>query len=253
LREEKELFIKNQITEPGGDMEDTLSDAINDDHADAIETRALPKPGTERIRGLIQSNPLYRPVLYRILEACQNQRVRLPDLEGYIGGLVEFKSSSQPQYSLIQWLVDAGALDEYEVDAEGEIVSDEQKQGLEEDELDDLIQTFAYQISADGRTVLTDINPVSRLEKLLAEVPERYDTYIEVLQFLRERHSYAEIDALLRGREILMSGREPDDRPMQPSVFVDKLAANGGLVWDKGWTTTKEGKELLDKISGQKA
>jgi hypothetical protein len=230
---------------------DEVDEYVEEIEIEKIEAMTAPEPGVERILVLFQSNPLYRPVLYRILEACQTERQQLPELEAYISGLAEFKSSSQPQYSLIQWLVDAGALAAFEVDAEGAIITDEQKEELDEDELDDLVKTFAYQITIDGETALSIVNPVTRLEQLLAEVPERYNTYIEVLEFLLESHSYKEVDDLLRGREILMSRREPDDRPMQPSVFVDKLAANGGLVWDKGWKTTKEGKELLGRIQSQ--
>jgi hypothetical protein len=244
----------NQIEELGGDMGSAASDACDNcvDTTDKTEIKTSKEPYVERIRGLFQSNPLSRPVLYRILETCQTKCMLLPDLEDYIGNLSEFKSCSQPQYALIQWLVEAGALDELEVDAESSIITDQQKQGLDEDQLDDLVQTFAYQITTDGQTVLTEFNPISRVSKLLAEVPERYETYIEVLEFLRESHSYAEVDTLLRGRDILMSGREPDERPMQPSVFVDKLAACGGIAWDKGWKTTKEGKELLDRIYNRK-
>jgi hypothetical protein len=242
----------NYIEELEENMEIATSDAY-ESCVDENDTKISQEPGIEQIRGLIQSNPLSRPVLYRILEVCQSQRMLLPDLENYIGGLAEFKSCSQPQYFLIQWLVDAGALDKFEVDAEGNIITDQQRRSLDEDELDDLVQTFAYQINADGQMALNEFNPVSRVSKLLAEVPERYNTYVEVLEFLREGHSYAEVDTLLRGRDILMSDRESDERPMQPSVFVDKLAACGGIVWDKGWKITKEGKELLDNICNRKA
>jgi hypothetical protein len=45
-----------------------------------------------------------------------------------------------------------------------------------------------------------------------------------------------------------MSGRAADDRPMQPSVFIDKLAAAGSIVFDDGWQLTSDGKKFLEKV-----
>jgi hypothetical protein len=39
-----------------------------------------------------------------------------------------------------------------------------------------------------------------------------------------------------------MLGRSEGDRPLQPSVFLDKLAATGAIVWSEGWIITEEGK-----------
>jgi hypothetical protein len=82
-------------------------------------------------------------------------------------------------------------------------------------------------------------------------VPERFDTYREVLEFLSNHRSYAEVDALLRDRDILMSGRGGGERPLQPSVFIDKLATAGGITWNDGWVITEEGKEVLENIREQ--
>ncbi|MDR1082786.1 MAG: hypothetical protein LBL27_02835, partial [Coriobacteriales bacterium] len=90
------------------------------------------------------------------------------------------------------------------------------------------------------------------LINLFEIVPERYETFIEVLSFLETKRPFAEVDALLRGRDILSFGLESGDRPMQPSVFVDKLEAAGGIFYDNGWQITAEGKELLDTIRERK-
>jgi hypothetical protein len=199
---------------------------------------------------LLRSNPLYRPILFRILTSCNGTRHLLPELEGHIAAFPEFARSTHPQYSLIMWLTEAGALDMLEIDAEGKVLTDERKTGLSTDEIDDLVENWAFETTEVGRAVIDEFNPQQRISELLSAVPERYETYIEVLEFLQEKRPFAEVDALLRGRDILMFGREPGDRPLQPSVFIDKLAACGGIAFNDGWMITKEGKELLDTVRG---
>ncbi|MDR1713721.1 MAG: hypothetical protein LBR39_06170 [Coriobacteriales bacterium] len=201
---------------------------------------------------LLYTNPLNRPILYRMLKRCEAAPVRLHELESWIEQRPEFERATQPPYYLIMWLVDARALEEFELDEAGNTVQPEQKQGLSEDEIDDLVADYSYQTSIIGQAVLAEFDPTIRVQVLLEEVPQRRETYLELLEFLRETRSYNDIDELLRGREILMLGRAEGDRPIQPSVFVDKLAAVGGIVWNKGWIISEEGKELLDTIQARK-
>ncbi|MDR3307630.1 MAG: hypothetical protein LBS58_01870 [Coriobacteriales bacterium] len=201
---------------------------------------------------LLQANPLNRTVLYRILVACASKRILLHDLEGYILEQPEFKGATQPPYFLIDWLVDYSALDVAEIDHEGNDIAPEQKEGLSEDEVDDLIDDFAFSTSEVGKAVIEEFSPRNRLIDLLGIVPERYDTYVEVLELLTEKRPLSVIDGLLRGRDVLMSGRKPGENPMQPSVFVDKLADAGGIIYDGGWQITPEGKELLEAIKDRR-
>ncbi len=200
----------------------------------------------EQARALLIQNPLCRLALYRILTLCATARLVLQDLEKAIEAMPEYATVTQPPYALIEWLVEVQALDYLELDAEGNEVTDERRQGLSEDEIDDLVTDLAFQTSVVGEVLLEDMAPRNRMEELLMQVPERASTYREVLEFLQERHSFVEIDSLLRGREILMLGREANDRPMQPSVFVDKLAAAGSIAYSNGWMITQEGKEFLE-------
>jgi hypothetical protein len=139
----------------------------------------------------------------------------------------------------------------FELDAEGRDVTEQRKQGLSEDEIDDLVADFAFKTNDLGKALLEEFSPADRLDDLLAQVPKRRDTYLEVLEFLCEKRSYAQVDELLRGREILETGPSESDRPMQPSVFIDKLAAVGGIVYDEGWQTSPEGKEYLERTKGE--
>ena len=202
----------------------------------------------EKARALLIQNPLNRPALYAILKACSKEVWFLDDLEAYIQSLAEFENATQPPYFLIQWLVEAFALDTWEVDAHGEKITPERTEGLTEDEIDDLAVATAFQISETGKTILAEFSPKSRLMDLLEIRPARFDAYLEVLEFVQEKRTLSEIDKLLRGTPILMDGRPEGENPMQPSVFVDKLAAAGGILYQEGWIITEEGKELLDTI-----
>jgi hypothetical protein len=202
----------------------------------------------EETRKLFVQNSASRNLLYSILAHCAPQRRELHELEEFIQASPEFQTTTQPPYFLIKWLVEAGSLDEVALDEAGEDITPERVVGLTEDEVYDLIGAYTYATNDVGRAIIEEFNPKHRLITLLDIAPDRYDTYVEVLGFLTQRRTYMEVDELLRGRPVLLSGRQPGDRPMQPSVFVDKLAAAGGIGWDEGWIITEEGKELLDTL-----
>ena len=202
----------------------------------------------EHVGALLFANNLNRPVLYRILTSVEPGALPVFDLEERIQAMPEFKSATQPPYYLIDWLVKAEALGFIELDYAGEPVTAERRAGKTEDEIDDMIADMLIEITDVGCEVLRIFSPLQRLQDLLEEVPERLDTYAEVLRFVTEKRGFGEIDQLLQGRPILMHGRRPNDNPMQPSVFVDKLAAAGGIIYDEGWIVTPEGKEMLERI-----
>jgi hypothetical protein len=201
----------------------------------------------QRLRRYVYSNPRHREINYKILKYCREPRL-LGDLEGHISSCPEFKAAAQSQYFLFKWIEEHGGLTEYELDGTGEVIELQRKQGLTEDEVDDLVVDFSYQSTDVGLRVATEMDPKHRLIELLSIVPEHYDTYIEVLEFLKERQGFAKVDSMLRGRDVLFAGRKPGDQPMQPSLFVDRLERAGGICWDEGWMITTEGKELLDTI-----
>lgn len=217
------------------------------------ETKTADKPlafeeRVERANHLLIANPLNREILYRVLKACQGRRWLLNDLEAYIQQRPEAATSTQPPYFIIQWLANVDALDVIELDDQGGLIDPARLEGLSADEKDDIVEDHAYETSKVGEAVIEHFSPTHRLMELLEISPKRYDTYCEILEFLQEKQSLDKIDTLLRGREILMDGREEGDRPMQPSVFIDKLAQVGGIVWNEGWQISEEGKELLEVI-----
>ena len=202
----------------------------------------------EATRTLFIQNTINRPVLQLILKVCSQQDWPLDELEDFILSRDEFAKATQPPYFLIQWLVKSGALDSWEIDARGQELTPDRLEGLSEDEIDDLAVNTVYRANQVGAIILDEFSPKTRLSQLLELKPGRYDTYIEVLEFLQEKHSLAEIYKLLQDNPVLMDGRTYSEGPMLPSVFIDKLSAAGGITFREGWMITEEGKELLNSI-----
>jgi len=206
----------------------------------------------EHLKATIVRHPLHREIHYKTLRFCQ-KRHTLPEVEEFIMSCPEFASASQSAYYLLQFLLKGGGTIVYELDEEGEIVLPEQKEGLTEDEVDDLVAQIAFETNEFGRELVEQMSPKKRLLELLEITPDYYDTFIEVLEFLTEKQSFADVDTLLRGRDVLMAGRDPDDRPIQPSVFVDKLERAGGIVWKDGWMITEEAKDVLATLKERRS
>ncbi|MDR1184028.1 MAG: hypothetical protein LBK67_04455 [Coriobacteriales bacterium] len=207
-------------------------------------------PKQERVDSLkmvVTRSPLQREIKYKTLKFCCSRRI-LPEVEDFIASCPEFASAEQSPFFLLRFLLEGGGIDAFELDEEGNVVTDECKEGLTEDEIDDLVVQFAYETNEVGRELVELMSPKQRLLKLLEITPEYYDTFVEVLDFLTTKRSFADVDTLLRGDDVLMVGRDPDDRPAQPSVFVDKLEKAGGIYWEEGWVITEEGREVLEML-----
>lgn len=201
----------------------------------------------ERVRTTVQRNPRTREILYRTLGYCIEQR-DLGEVESMIAGLPEFKTCEQNQYRLIVFLEDAGGLDRLELDENRGIVTEDMKEGLDEDEIDDLVCDYAFVTTDAGRAVYEEGKPEKRMRELTALFPKRAHAYQDVLQFCTEPRSWKDINDLLSGSDVLTSGslNTATDVPLQPSVFIDQLERSGGLVWDGSWNITAEGRRFLE-------
>jgi len=195
----------------------------------------------------VQNEPLIRELDVKVLAYCATRK-GLTDIEDQIAQYPEFKSAPRDQYHLVMELVDHYGLTFYELDEAGNPVTEDDKSGLSENEIDDLVASFAFETTEVGHAVAEMLDPQRRLQELLAIVPERYDTYIEILEFLREKHSFADVDSLLRGRAVLRVGRQPDDQAVQTSVFVDKLERVGAICFEAGWHITEAGEAFLSTL-----
>ena len=103
----------------------------------------------------------------------------------------------------------AGGLDRIERDERGAIVMEQDKEGLDEDAVDDLVRSVAFRTTEAGARFVEQHRPQARLVELLQLAPERADVYIELLEFVRARpRAYNDIVELLRGRPALWSGKK---------------------------------------------
>lgn len=197
----------------------------------------------------VMRHPLNREILYKALAYCREERL-LREAEDYIASLPQFELATQNQYYLLMSLVKAHGLEFIERDDDGNRVTAEMKEGLTEDEADDLVATWSFKTTDVGDWFVDYNKPKARLIDLLDLVPERADTYTELLEFVAdEPRTYGQIESLLRGRPALETIIDGHRETMQPSVFVDKLERAGALIWDKeGWTLTEEGRDFLQDL-----
>lgn len=101
------------------------------------------------IEDTVCRHPLNREVLYRMLAYCAEERA-LDDLEREAASWPEFETATQNQYRLAEHLVRAGGLDRIERDERGAIVMEQDKEGLDEDAVDDLVRSVAFRTTEAG-------------------------------------------------------------------------------------------------------
>lgn len=210
----------------------------------------------EKVEALrkMMSAPRFREIYFAMLDFCGQAR-RLGELEQMVGALPEFEYCGQNRYRLIINLEDAFALERAELDEEGRVVTEDMKEGLTDDEIDDLVIDYAFTTTEVGRVVCDEMQPSTRMEDLMSKFPKRVKTYCELLEFCKTPRSFKEIDTLLKGSEVLrsVSANTITNIPLQPSVFVEQLELSGGLVWKGSWNITEGGKkylELIQKLAG---
>lgn len=196
----------------------------------------------------IMSMPRLREMYLKILDFCLIQR-DLEEAEREIEGYPEFSYGAQPPYRLIKTLVKHGGLDWLEISFDGHVITPEEKIGLTEDEIDDLIEKFAIKTTPVGEQAMEDLSPTKRLSELLDNQPKRSDAYRDIMEFCRESRSYQDIHNLLSGKDVLKLTNNSDGNPLQPSFFIDMLERSGGLVWNQGWKITKSGEALLAQLA----
>ena len=204
-----------------------------------------------KVTQAVTRNPVQREIFYKVLAFCQESQP-LRTIEEKIQTFAEFKRSATNPYHYITILENAGGLERFDIDEEGDVVTAERKQGLTEDEIDDLVVEYQFMTTPAGQAVVDQHTPRARIIELLNLVPERKDTYIELMEFLSgEPRTYNEVSQLLVGRDVLWRlDSHGNPEKMQPSVFLDKLHAAAAIEWRSGWMLTEEGRAYLDELKG---
>ncbi len=251
--EENESFWERLVAEDraaegtkgSGQAESLCVDEASDEAAPTAEMTF--EEAVERLATAVQASPLHREMCLRLLEFCQTQRT-LEEAEQEVESYPEYQSGAQPAYRLIRTMVDRGGLELIELAEDGSRVLPEDKAGLGEDEVDDLVAGFAVLTTVVGEQVLDRLSAEKRLRDLFEREPRRSKTYLEVMEFCKEPRTYQEVHDLLQGKDVLSVTANADGRPLQPSFFLDMLERSGGLVWDGGWKVTRKGEALLGRM-----
>lgn len=201
---------------------------------------------------LLGGAPLHREAYLALLNLCKERRL-LAEAEDSLRHRATFAQLAQSPYRLIRDLVEEGGLDWIELDADGNEIAPERKEGLDEDEVDDLVADFALETTAAGADVAEAMSPRRRLDALLEGEPDRQAAFAEVLAFCEEPRPFREVEAYLRGSGALEDLRARNGRPLQASYFVDMLERAGGLEWDGAWRVTEAGGRLLARLASGSA
>ncbi len=201
----------------------------------------------EAILHLVNAAPLHREIYVKLLGFC-TQRRTLGEAEDEVGGYPEFPQAALSNYRLVRNLVDAGALDWIELDADGEPLAEERKAGLSPDEADDLVADFAVETSEAGAAAAERMRPERRFEELLDREPQRSGALLDVLTFCQEPHSLGQIADFLEQGGFLDNLRAATGQPLQPSFFVDMLERAGVIEWQGSWRITAGGRFALEQL-----
>ena len=243
---EEELVAElTDVAREGDSLDDIQTSEADAGYIDPVVFGRMVAKVTEAVT----RNPLQRELFYKVLSFCQESKP-LREIEQMVMALPGFERTSANAYHFIAVMENAGGLERFELDDEGDVVDDTRKAGLTEDEIDDLVAEYAFMTTPAGQAVVEQHTPRARIIELLGLVPERRDTYIELMEFLAEEpRTYNEVTQLLDGRDVLwhLDSKGNPER-MQPSVFLDKLHDAAAIEWRQGWQLSEEGRTYLDEL-----
>ena len=206
---------------------------------EAGEARALKT--VDDVLDRVLWEPAKREIYIRALQHVEagSEPCRRMELEELMLALPEAASMHQAPGVLVDALVACGALDEQLP----EPVFDEDTQEYFTDRAQ-----AAYTLTEIGAEALEDLSASARTRSVIDEEPQFKDSYVSLLSFCAAKaRSRTEIDELLD--EVCAAQPNPASVTgygLYASYFTDKLQASGALAWRDGWTTTEEGKALLE-------
>ena len=195
----------------------------------------------ESIEDHVYCQPLHRELLLEILAFCA-QRRRLEDIEGKVMASPFYPQATRSPFSLIAELEQQGALERFDLDAEGYEVTDARKAGLSEDEIDDLVADYGFAVTPDGARVAEECATSERIERV-CDAEDSRRAAMALLGFLRQPRDAAKLDAFCRKDPRLNALAE---KGLLASQLFDALEKAGAMVWSDGWTLTDAGKQWLE-------
>lgn len=234
------------------DEEEESSTPRLEDYHDKLATMSF----EDRVRATyecLNRRSSFRNILYGLLGFCSEEK-SYEEIEPFCESFSEFKVNRQEPRRYVFMLLRTGALEEIEIDKEGNPLTEEAKlkaveDGLAPEDLDTLVYDWRIVTTEVGAQVYEDFTPAARLADLLASLPEREEAFFQIMEFLREPRSMGVIDETFKGKELL--GVDEATRLLrQPSSYIQKLDNAGAIEWSgSAWRLSQAGIDCLNQRS----
>lgn len=173
----------------------------------------------------------------------------------YISKHPVFIGTFQEPFSYTDELIHLGYLAVSDADApENEELSENldeqnsQNPNIDTTEPNSDLQATLLHITDAGRTLLSQLSPEDRLGELLARNPDRFDSFVKVLDFCTATRSLQDICTFVKNTPDISRETPIDAQLLSPDFYVSELERAGGVIWDGGWITTPYGNQFLDHL-----
>ncbi len=191
----------------------------------------------------------FRDILYGLLVFCQDEKT-YPEIEAHVREFAEFHRNRQSERRYVHLLLRTGALEEIELDEDGEVLTETAKQraveeGLDPEDLDLLVCDWRVVTTEVGKRALAEFSPESRMRALLEGSPGKVEALLQVLAFCETPRFMGDVVEHFQGADVL-GFDEGTRQPIQPSSYMDKLDKAGMVAWNGSyWRATDEGRAFL--------
>ena len=204
-----------------------------------------------RVRKTLHSRGSFTEIMRKTLVFCETRR-NIEDVEQEMATYPEFRYVDQSQRNIVAHLVNAGGVDRFDLDQDGNEVTPEMTEGLSEDEADEL-GLYALQTTDAGKAAADELEPKKRLSALLDSIAARKGAYLDLLELSAKPSLQAVADAM-KGREgsVLKSTNALSSLPVHPSALL-RRSCNRPAAWlwcRQGWKLTSAGAAAL-KAAGR--
>lgn len=210
-----------------------------------LETESTTHHG---LKAAVLRNPTNRAFYLAILELCLEEPRELSDLETRVSELPEFNENTQNSYRLISYLERQGGLDRLDLDQSGRVVDDSRKKGLSEDEIDDLVVSYAFVTTEEGTAVINELDPTKLTTELIENDPARASSFHTLLAYLAEQpRSYPEIESFCAKSELVLTEQHTSGVTPRASILLGKLEQSGAVCFNGRWMLTEGGRSILQQ------
>lgn len=214
---------------------------VGEQERQAVEQELTFEEQVQRARFTLGREPAKREQYYTALLACEQageQGVGRFELTARLEALPQSKTVYTAMGSLVDTLTRVGALDE-------ELPAPEFDEDTQEEFID--AAKARYHLGAVGAQLLDELRPSARLDALFAQRPEYAPAFRELLEFcVGQSRTLAQVNELLDDYcAAIPNRRHVTGKALYPNFFLNKVKDAGGLVWNDGWTTTREGEAFL--------